>query len=109
MSHVEGDQAGMGGGEMPAGVVAGGDLGECLLQRQMITTEQLATAKRVLKQTPGKRLAQVLIEMGVDEDAVQVEDDVARRPFARRVVGAGHQFLCSALLSTVSLRSPARS
>ncbi len=75
----------MGGGEMPAGgVVAGGDLGECLLQRELVTTEQLATARRVLKQTPGKRLGQVLIEMGVDEDAVQeIVAETSRLPFER--------------------------
>jgi len=60
------------------------DLGQCLLERQIITPEQLATAQRVMKQSPGKRLAQVLVETGTDETAVQeVIAELARLPFER--------------------------
>jgi type IV pilus assembly protein PilB len=60
------------------------DLGLILLQRKVITPEQLATAERVMKQTPGKRLAQVLMETGVDEVAIQqIVAENARLPFER--------------------------
>jgi len=60
------------------------DLGLILQQRGVITPEQLATAERVMKQTPGKRLSQVLIETGVDEVAVQqIIAEAARLPFER--------------------------
>lgn len=47
------------------------DVGALLRARGAVTDEQLATAQRVVKQTPGKRLATALIEMGIDETAVQ--------------------------------------
>jgi type IV pilus assembly protein PilB len=47
------------------------DLGQELVKRRVITGEQLSTAQRVMKQTPGKLLTQVLIELGVDEIALQ--------------------------------------
>ncbi len=60
------------------------DLGQCLVDRKIINPEQLATALRVLKQTPGKRLPQVLVETGVDEVAIQeVVAEFARLPFER--------------------------
>jgi type IV pilus assembly protein PilB len=58
------------------------DLGEILVTRGVIKQEQLATAQRVIRQTPGKRMAQVLIEMGVDEADVQsVIAEQAQLPF----------------------------
>jgi type IV pilus assembly protein PilB len=62
--------------EIPAGQDAAAaertdDIGKVLLQRGLIKHEQFATAQRVIKQTPGRRMAQVLIEMGVDEADVQ--------------------------------------
>jgi type IV pilus assembly protein PilB len=60
------------------------ELAKMLLARQATNEEQVATAQRVLKQTPGKRLATVLIEMGVDEAAVQqAVAELARLPFER--------------------------
>jgi type IV pilus assembly protein PilB len=60
------------------------DIGERLLARDLINAEQLATARRVLTQSPGKRMAQVLIEMGVDEAAVQEQVAyLSRLPFER--------------------------
>ncbi|MCI0364334.1 MAG: Flp pilus assembly complex ATPase component TadA, partial [Phycisphaerales bacterium] len=60
------------------------DLGKLLLARSAVNEEQLATAERVLKQTPGKRLAAVLIEMGVDEIAVQeAVAEISRLHFER--------------------------
>jgi type IV pilus assembly protein PilB len=47
------------------------DVGELLRTRGAVNDEQLATAQRVVKQTPGKRLAAVFVEMGIDEVAVQ--------------------------------------
>ncbi|MCZ6493018.1 MAG: ATPase, T2SS/T4P/T4SS family [Planctomycetota bacterium] len=60
------------------------DLGAQLLEGGIINAEQLANAQRVIKQTPGKNIAQVLNEMGVDEAATQkVVADLARLPFER--------------------------
>ena len=62
----------------------GEDVGETLLERGTINAEQLATAQRVMKQTPGKRMPTILIEMGVDEVAVQqVVAEISRLPFER--------------------------
>ena len=60
------------------------DFGRRLMEKGVINSEQLATARRVLKQTPGKHLWQIIIELGVDEAAVQeqVAQD-ARLPFER--------------------------
>jgi type IV pilus assembly protein PilB len=61
-----------------------GDLGQMLLSRGALNEEQMATAQRVLKQTPGKRLAAVLVEMGIDEEAVQkAVAEISRLPFER--------------------------
>ena len=60
------------------------DLGAQLLEGGIITAEQLANAQRVIKQTPGKNIAQILNEMGVDEAATQkVMAELARLPFER--------------------------
>ncbi|MCC6675976.1 MAG: Flp pilus assembly complex ATPase component TadA [Phycisphaerales bacterium] len=47
------------------------DLGAFLLERGQITAEKLALAQGVLKQSPGRRLVDILIEQGCDEAAVQ--------------------------------------
>ena len=47
------------------------DLGIELAKQGVITAEQLSSAQRVIKQTPGKTMAQALIELGVDEVALQ--------------------------------------
>src|SRR6185503_10715910 len=60
------------------------DVGETLLARKAITDEQLATAQRVLKQSPGRHIGSVLLELGVDEVAVQqVVAEINRIPFER--------------------------
>jgi hypothetical protein len=60
------------------------DLGQLLLDRGIITAEVLANAQRIGKQTPGKRMSQVLIEAGVDEFAVQeAVATLANLPFER--------------------------
>jgi type IV pilus assembly protein PilB len=59
-------------------------LGGILLGRNAVTEEQVASAERVVKQTPGKVIAEVLIEMGIDEIAVQqAVAEVNRLPFER--------------------------
>ena len=61
---------------------AAGDLGQLLLSRGTVDAERLLTAQRVLRRTPGKRLAALLVEMGTDEAAVQEAVAVlARIPF----------------------------
>ena len=52
------------------------DLGELLLSQGVITAERLSNAHNVVKQSPGKRLADVLVEMDVDEAAVQKREGV---------------------------------
>ncbi len=47
------------------------ELTALLLQRNQITAEQVATGARVSKQSPGRPLSQILIEIGVSEVAVQ--------------------------------------
>ena len=60
------------------------DIGEMLLAQGALTAEQLATAQRVVKQTPGKQLSSALIEMGIDEVAVQqAVAQLSRLPFER--------------------------
>ncbi len=62
----------------------GGDLGALLLKRGSVKSEQLATAERVAKQTPGKPLSLILIELGVDEVEVQsAVAELAGLPFER--------------------------
>lgn len=60
------------------------DVGQCLLHQKVITPEQLATATRVARQTPGRSMSQIFMEMGIDEVAVQrVVARIARLPFER--------------------------
>ncbi len=57
---------------------------ERLLTAGAITQQQLNSAKTVLKQSPGQRLVDVLIEQGADEAAVQkIVAECARLPFER--------------------------
>jgi type IV pilus assembly protein PilB len=70
----------------PAALVTGPtlDLGQVMLKNDIIKPDQLASAVRVLKQTPGKRLNEIIAEMGVDECAVQQSvAEVADLPFER--------------------------
>ncbi|HVP74153.1 MAG TPA: ATPase, T2SS/T4P/T4SS family [Phycisphaerales bacterium] len=72
-----------GTGTPPSGDSAD-ELGALLLARQVVNEEQLASAQRVIKQTPGKALHESLIESGIDEIAVmQGLADVNGLPFER--------------------------
>jgi type IV pilus assembly protein PilB len=46
-------------------------LGELLLAKGVLTAERMTSAQQVIKASPGRRLADVLVEQGVDEAAVQ--------------------------------------
>lgn len=65
-------------GESKALATAGGppapgdDMGRTLLAQGAITPDRLALAQQVVKSNPGKRLADALVEQGVDEVAVQM-------------------------------------
>jgi type IV pilus assembly protein PilB len=62
----------------------GGELGEVLAARSIITAQQLATAQQVIKQSPGQRLVDVLIEQGIDEGLIQpVVAELSGVPFER--------------------------
>jgi len=66
------------------------DLGQLLLKDGIIAPDQLANAVRVMKETPGKTLAETLIEMGIDEAQVQVcVAEVNGLPFERINLSAG--------------------
>ncbi len=79
--------------EEAGGAGDGGDIGQQLLNRGLIESEQLDAAQRVLKQTPGRHLSDILIEMGVDEAAVQeVVASESRLPFARAEIDVSDSF-----------------
>ncbi len=60
------------------------ELGEALLAAKAVTPEQLTSAKNVIKQSPGRRLVDVLIEQGTDEAPIQaVVAELAHVPFER--------------------------
>ena len=60
------------------------DFGERLIKRGIVDLEQLDTARRMLRQAPGKTIAAVLMEMGADEHAIQeVVAECCRLPFER--------------------------
>ena len=64
------------------GVSRGQDLGEALLAAEAITAQQLTAAQQVVRQSPGRRLATVLVEQGADEAKVQkVVAAIAGLPF----------------------------
>ncbi len=55
-----------------------------LLQGKVIDAEQLTSAQRLLKDTPGASLSKLIIDMGADEPSVmQVVAEVSRLPFLR--------------------------
>ncbi len=59
-------------------------LGELLLSKGVITADKLSVAQSVLKQSPGRRLAEILVEQGADEAQIQeVVAEVAGVPFER--------------------------
>jgi type IV pilus assembly protein PilB len=60
------------------------DLGQRLVDQQVLDAAQLSQARNVLKQTPGKRLTDILIGMGIDEVAVQTAvAEASGLPFVR--------------------------
>ena len=66
------------------------DFGELLVERKIISKEQLAAAQGVIKQSPGRKLVEVLIEQGVDEEGVQrAAASAAGVPFERVDIAAG--------------------
>ncbi|MEM1331022.1 MAG: ATPase, T2SS/T4P/T4SS family [Planctomycetota bacterium] len=59
-------------------------LAAMLIERSAVTKEKLGAAQQVMKQSPGRNLAEILIEQGADEEQVQrVVADVAGLPFER--------------------------
>lgn len=67
-----------------------GSLSDLLISRGVITREELVAAEQIQKQSPGRRLSDILIERGADEEAVQRA--VARTagvPFERVDLAAG--------------------
>ncbi len=71
-------------------VSAAGDLGQRLLSMSAVTPQQLTAAQQVLKQTPGRRLTDLLIEQGADEVRVQSAiAEIAGLPFERVDVNKG--------------------
>jgi type IV pilus assembly protein PilB len=71
-------------------VSAAGDLGQRLLAMGAVTPQQLTAAQQVLKQTPGRRLTDLLIEQGADEVRVQSAiAEIAGLPFERVDVNKG--------------------
>ncbi len=68
----------------PAARGAALDLGQILVERGVIDQERLSSAQRVMRQTPDKKLSQVVIEAGADEAKVQaVVAEIARIGFER--------------------------
>jgi type IV pilus assembly protein PilB len=60
------------------------DLGQRLVEAGAVTPEQLETARRVLRQTPGRRLGEILLGMGVSEATIQeAAAEAADMPFRR--------------------------
>jgi len=60
------------------------DVGEWLMAEGVVDAAQLTQARKVQKQTPGRRLGDILIDMGVDEAAVQrANAELAGLPFER--------------------------
>jgi type IV pilus assembly protein PilB len=57
-------------------IVPSDDLSNVLVTKGLVTQQQMSQAHKIIKQTPGKRLGDALIEMGVDE--CQVQESIAR-------------------------------
>ncbi|MEO1279768.1 MAG: hypothetical protein AAFV77_12495, partial [Planctomycetota bacterium] len=47
------------------------ELAERLVEAEAVSAEDMAQAQNIVKQTPGRRLVEVLLERGADEEAVQ--------------------------------------
>ncbi len=59
------------GGSPPPTSAASEALGRLLLERRIISAEQLQSARRVMSQSPGRRLKDILVEMGIGEEPLQ--------------------------------------
>ncbi len=60
------------------------DLARVLLERSILSAEQMATVERIRQQAPGKPVIQIISEIGGDEVAVQqVVAELGRLPFER--------------------------
>ena len=60
------------------------DLGQFLVAKGAVTAQQLTAAQTVLKQAPGRRLVEILLEQGADEGQVQAGvAEFAGVPFER--------------------------
>ncbi len=71
-------------GEGEVAPAAQGEIGDRLVAAGVITPAQLTTAQQVIRQSPGRRLVDVLLEQGADE--VRVQEVVAAHaglPFER--------------------------
>ncbi len=74
----EGDSA---GAEAPS---VSQDTGNYLLSKGALNAQQLATALQIIKQSPGRKLTEILIEQGADEVALQTAlAEQAGVPFER--------------------------
>jgi len=72
---------------------AGVSLEAILLERGLVTPEQMLAARRLQKQSPGRRLCEILKEQGIDERSVQrVLAELARMPFEIIDAKAPHAF-----------------
>ncbi len=88
----DGSAAGGAGASGAGGELAGpgGELADMLLARGAATAAQLNTARSVLKQSPGRRLTEVLLEQGCEEAKLQeVVAELAGVPFERIDMGKG--------------------
>jgi len=66
------------------GADKGRELGEMLLARNVVTGDRLTVAQQVIRQSPGRRLAEVLVEQGADEASVQAAvAELSGVPFER--------------------------
>ncbi len=67
----------------PSGI-ASRDIGRLLLERAVVTPEQMTAARTIASQTPGKGLVDILLEHGADEEKVQrVIAEIEGLPFER--------------------------
>ncbi len=75
-------QQGAAGGAEPADAYT--DLAAFLQARGAATAQQVTTAQNIIKASPGRRLTEVLIEQGADEEAIQrAVAELAGVPFER--------------------------
>ena len=75
------------------------DLEGVLAERGLANPEQILAARRLLKQSPGRRVTDILREQGCDENAMQaVVAELSRMPFERIDARTGFdRALCSRL------------